>query len=321
MQKLFRYLKVEFFYVREMFRYGYRDPKIWFQYIKNRFFAAYLIEKLRPWACSQEHNHRQYFELHVLTQKEALWMLTWGLRSFLYFSRLCPRIVIHDDGSFDDRAQKTMERIFPGANVIRRHEADRIIEARDDISVRLKELRRSGKIVCKFTDSFLLANHKRVMIFDNDLLFFSRPQELLDFLNDKTDDDAVATMQHGQREWISEDMMMDDWYAQRFHPGRTPARRLNSGLLFFKTDHFPVVERMNEYFDHTRMKADHYFIEMAGLAIFLARLKFSYLPLEKYHMKGKPHAGTVMKHFTSPRRHEFYAYGIDMIRRKMSEHE
>jgi hypothetical protein len=53
---------------------------------------------------------------------------------------------------------------------------------------------------------------------------------------------------------------------------------------------------------------------MSGWVSLIAQTNFLILPLDKYVIKGKPEGGIISKHFTGPRRHEMYAYGIDKVR-------
>ena len=78
-----------------------------------------------------------------------------------------------------------------------------------------------------------------------------------------------------------------------------------------------TADMLLEFFDNADGPINSYLIEMTGWAFLLNHTKFCFLPIERYHIKGGLMSETVAKHFTNPRRHEFYAYGIDEVRKRM----
>jgi hypothetical protein len=49
----------------------------------------------------------------------------------------------------------------------------------------------------------------------------------------------------------------------------------------------------------------------------VAQTDFRFLPAERYVIRGGIGPGTVTKHFTSPRRFEMFAWGIDLVRSRI----
>ena len=110
---------------------------------------------------------------------------------------------------------------------------------------------------------------------------------------------------------------VDDGYAFRHHLRDKKAERLNSGLIVYKKDAL-TVESFAEYFTNVLLPKNDYFVEMTGWCCCIAQTNYLLLPPDRYILKGRPGRLTVMKHFTSPRRHELFAYGISRARISMS---
>ena len=147
----------------------------------------------------------------------------------------------------------------------------------------------------------------------DDVLFFKRPQEIINFVEGKTSYDAIASKCDGVMS-----LGVDDYYTSKYKLIEKEANRVNADLILFNKNSFNL-DGIAEYFEHTLMDENYYFMEMAGFASIMAQGNLGFLPIDKYQIKGKVRQDTVMKHFTSPRRHEFYAYGIDLARKNMGD--
>jgi len=302
---MFKKLKNELFYLQRMIQFGY-GPKGFLKYFKNKFRWPKLLEKLPKYQCVPKND----FELHTLSQKQMLWGAIWGLISFMHFSGLSPKIIIHDDGSIDKETAELVESKFNNVKVLLKKEADKMIE-KLDVPQLIKDFRNNkNKLIFKLTDVFLLSNSDKVMFLDSDILFFDRLNEIIDFINDKNNLDAVIS-----RSKATYPLSLDDDYLKKYNLIEKEANKMNSGIMAYKKDKMPL-EKLVEYFKHT-LEPEGYFIEMAGWSSLIAQTNFAFLPAEKYIIKGSVASGVVAKHFTSPRRHELYAYGIDLVREKI----
>src|SRR3989338_171213 len=168
---MYKRIKLELFYLKELWRYGY-GPSFWWPYFKNRFLGSFLVQTLRLEYCRP----REDFALHILSQKQALWMLVWAIKSFQYYSGLCPQIVIHDDGTFNRQTAQLLESKFNNLKVILREEADKRIWTRTDLTESFKRYRYQTKnnILLKLTDVFLLSQAEKKMVLDNDIFFLNK---------------------------------------------------------------------------------------------------------------------------------------------------
>lgn len=305
---MFKRLKLELFYIKRLLQEGY-GPSYWWPYFKNRFFGDILASRVPPVSCKP----RSDFAVHILSQKHALWMLIWVIKSFLYYSKLCPQIIIHDEGSFDAKTVKLLESKFSNLKIVTRQEADRKIMSRTDLTDAFKKYRNAGNnILLKLTDIILLSEAKKIMVLDNDILFLGTPTEIIDFVEGRSLYDALIT--EGSRMNIG----IKDDYAAKYKIYEQKADFVNTGIVLFNKEVFSV-KKLFEYFDNTLLDPHDYFIEAAGYSCLLAQCNFGLLPGDKYKVKGIPQDNDVIKHFTSARRYELYAYGIDMIRKKILE--
>ena len=279
--------------------------KCYFRYIKNKFFGNYLATRVAPFVFSPQSD----FELHILSQKGNLWMAVWSLNSFLFHSGLRPKIVIHSDGTIDKKSAKVLKEKFSGLEIISREEADEYIFNRPDISEKVKKMRRTkNNLLLKLIDIPLLSQGKKTMIMGDDVLFYSRPQEIIDFIEGKTSYAALVSENHGRCE-----LGVNESYLSKHKLIERRTDFINSDLLLFD-EGCVTPAAINEYFENSVKDENFYLLEMAGLSCVLAQSNFSFLPLDRYHIKGSITEKTVVKHFTSPRRQDLFAYGIDVSR-------
>ncbi len=119
-------------------------------------------------------------EIHAMTSVGDWLNLVWTLQSFFAVAEsrdyaLC----IHDDGSLSDGISETLQRLFPGARIIRRAEADAVVLPWLQDFPRCQMLRRFRPISFKEFDFAYFLSAGRGLLFDSDLLFFAEPTELL----------------------------------------------------------------------------------------------------------------------------------------------
>lgn len=309
MGKFLKRLKLELFFIRRLLQEGYLLNL--FSYIKNRFFGNILAKGVAKYDRGLGDEN---FEVHVLTQKDALWMLIWVLRSFLHYSGLCPKIIIHDEGSFDDETAKLLEDKFSNLKVLRRKDADALIWSRSDLTENFKKFRGyPNNIVLKFTDIFLLSKARKIFVLDNDILFFKKPQEIIDFVEGRLSYDGIVVPQDGVL-----DLGITEEYDKKHHLREHKVDYINSGIMLYNKDKL-TPEMFWEYFDNLTLKPDSYFVEWAGWVSLFGQINCKVLPAEKYILKGKINDETVTKHFTSGRRYELYAYAIDRVIKSMNQ--
>lgn len=312
-------IKTELFLIRRLLQEGY-GPRYWWPYFKNRFLGNYLIRFLPRFDYQADPD----LELHTISGKKGLWMLAWMLRSTLIMSKLKPVIVIHDDGTLDKYSEKLIKSKFANVNILFRRETTKKILAMPDVPDIVKKARAEGHFFLdKLISIFLFSKAKRILASDTDVLYYGFPAEVVDFMLGRSSCDALLSRSHGivspyGDSYGSFDLMMDEYYVQKYKPQEKDAVSFNGGYLAVDREKLNL-NQLVEFLNHTNRPFNDYFIEMACWACVLSQLNFAYLPNDRYSIKGPVTEKTIFKHFTSPRRYEMFAYGIDLARKKMGE--
>jgi hypothetical protein len=157
------------------------------QKYKHGVMAAYYRDRVRPRILAtrpMECGSREVCEIHVLTSSADWLNLVWTLKSFFYYSGQRNALCIHDDGSLGPQATATLLDHFPGARVIGREQADDQVGRSLRHFPRCLQFRRSNHLAPKVFDFAYYLTSDRMLLIDSDILFFSRPDELLHRIGD-----------------------------------------------------------------------------------------------------------------------------------------
>lgn len=308
----FNSVKTELFFIKRLLEEGY-GPKYWWPYAKNNFFGNYLFRYLPRY----EYTADPDLELHVVCSSRHLWMLAWMLRSFFIQSGLKPSIVIHDDGTIDKPIAELIQSKFANVIVMFRDETTRQILEMPNVPAIIKKARAGSHFFLdRLINLAIFSKAKRVLLSDVDILYFRPPIEIIDFMTGKTGLDALGQQSLESSEPY--DLKMDDHYADKYKLKEKRLHLMNGGYLMLDRQKLNLGQ-VAEYLEHVQMPFTDYFIEMSGWACILAQLNFEFLSPDRYAIKGFLNDKMVMKHFTSPRRYEMFAYGIDEARKKMDD--
>ena len=304
-------IKLELFYIQRLLQEGY-GPKYWWPYIKHRFLGNYLFRYLPRY----EYEADPDLELHTIASSKYLWMLAWMLKTFFVHSGLKPTIIIHEDGTMDEATARLIQSKFANVKIMFRDETLRRILEMPDVPDIIKEARKNCHLFFdKLLNAVIFSKAKKIIMTDVDILYFKPPIEVIDFLTGKTDLDALGQQSPDFSDPY--DLRMDDYYTKKYQLQEKRLYRMNGGYFILDGQKLNIGQVV-EYLEHVQMPVSDYFIEMSGWACILAQLNFKYLDPERYAIKGRLNDAMVMKHFTSPRRYEMFAYGIDMARKKLS---
>jgi hypothetical protein len=124
------------------------------------------------------------FEIHVLTSRQDWLNLIWSLKSFYAASGRHYALCIHEDGTLDPFALSSLQRHFPTARIIRRHEADQRVARELEGFPRSSQFRDTNVLALKVFDFTAYLQADRMVLFDSDLLFFDEPTAYLSRLED-----------------------------------------------------------------------------------------------------------------------------------------
>lgn len=188
-------------------------------------------------------------EVHMLLEHKRIYEGIWSLYSFTFFCAKPCRVVIHDDGTLTEADRDKLSRIFPGCRVIPRSEADWVVMdyfRRQGLS-RCAQLRGSLVLALKLFDPFFFLQNRFFIMLDSDVLFFSRPNELIDEIEERPQGDSS----------LANNLYFDDVGCSHcIQPmelarliGRAPIERLNTGVLRANRDTIDF-QRIDSYLEH-----------------------------------------------------------------------
>ncbi|WP_145929011.1 hypothetical protein OH491_08860 [Termitidicoccus mucosus] len=126
-------------------------------------------------------------EVHCVMHSRDIQHAIWGLASFFYFAGNVFSLVVHADNEWTPEQLALFGGHFRGVKIIPRAESDVLMS---DV---LKEFpachryRRSGAYGRKLFDPYLLRSLPCLILLDSDVLFFRKPNELLDIVSADAD--------------------------------------------------------------------------------------------------------------------------------------
>lgn len=213
-------------------------------------------------------------EVQVLTGKRFWYQTAFCLYSFAVSSGREVRAAIHDDGSLDRQHAEVLLRLFPGSHVESR---ERIIERLDALLPHsrfptLRARRLELPLIKKITDIHVGRSGWRVF-FDSDLLFFRRPELLLEWWGHPSS--PLTSVDAAYAYGYPMDLLKE-------LGGQEVHELINTGLLGLKSDDIDW-DRM-EYWCSTLIKraGTSYYQEQALVALQLAGSDMVVLPREDY---------------------------------------
>src|SRR3989344_8571360 len=304
MTKKFNNLKRELFFIRRLLEEGY-GPRYWWSYVKNRFLWRLVLHQVPRFNYEADPD----LELHTICSKKEVWILVWMLLSFLIISKLRPAIVINDDGTIDKATANLIQSKFANVKIMFRDETTKLIMEMSDVPEVIKKARiNCNFFLDKLFNPIIFSKAKKIIVTDTDILWYKYPTEIVDFVSGKTNLEGLVQRQvKGEAEF---DLMVDEYYSEKYKLKEGNVSFMNGGYLLIDKEKVGI-DKLVEYITHTTRPLSDYFIEMAGWACILGQLNFEFLSPERYTIKGFLNDKMVMKHYTSPRRYEMFAYGID----------
>ncbi len=251
-------------------------------------------------------SHNPDISVHLMCHEGDHLCAIWALKSFYHYAGQRFPLVIHVQGKTSGRLRRRLRTHFPDARIILQEEADRIVEAflRERNLERLLQKRRSLSIMQKFTDVLIAANARKIVLFDADVLFFRRPDELLD---------AAAAPERTalfQRDFTDAYVTTPTRASFDFHIDLSP--RINTGIVTFSTD---IVDwqRCENYLAHPDFSLPNGHTEQTLYALEASRNHaVSYLPpsyLVALEDRAE-YATLAARHYSSPSRALFTRAGI-----------
>ena len=276
-------------------------------YLHNRFIIGPKIFSLlgpvdRPVV-------NENYSIHFLCGQRDLLMLLWSIAGWYKGCSESGRVYIHDDGTFDFQDRQILGRLLPNVTVVDYKEigervlnalADRFPTAYHYRKLSLHDRRYIFNL--KLIDPFFVGDADVKLILDSDLLWFKQPGELLDDIFQKRL--PIFMGGYGKMDFVfSDGSILPENIAG-----------VNSGVVCYKKKQFSL-DSLEEFYSRVGSNANPHFVEQAGYAYILTRgSQPIFLPADKYLIKGPVSERTVMKHYTNPRREQFWFEGVNRLK-------
>ncbi|MFG0252009.1 MAG: hypothetical protein ACF8NJ_03955 [Phycisphaerales bacterium JB038] len=162
---------------------------------------------------------------------EALWSLT----SFYRFADVDWPLTIHGDGSLTAADIETLKGHFPNVCIIRRAEADRVMQPILEKYPHCRALREKHVFGLRLMDSEELSVARSRINIDTDVLFFRKPTELLEAAL-AHEEPNVFNREDGAQGYAVKGEAIDSY------AGRPVPPEINAGLSVLRKGTFPLAD-------------------------------------------------------------------------------
>lgn len=296
-------LKLELFHLRKA-HWQYHQLG---EYIKNRFFLnKKILHRKEP---LERPTTFQNLSIHTMLGHQHLLMALWSLGSFYAVSKSIGKLYLQSDGTLTAYDKSILRKFFPSAELVDPVEvltkyADKFSHypAIADFRVKYKK----NFFQTKLIDPFVIPESDIRLFFDIDILWFQH-SELIE--REIRSDNPHSLMMTGTFGDAEGDVDSNTVY---FRDGSKLPREYssyNGGIMLYHKNNMPapLLTKYLETLDMTRAESWHW-VEQAGYAYTLQNLQK--LPVNQFPIKGKVDEGVIARHYTGPRRVEFYTEGL-----------
>jgi hypothetical protein len=279
----------------------------------HRYGTRPRILKTRPVPCPDD----ALIEVHTMLCRRDWLNGLWTLKSFRAAANQPFRLVIFTDGSLTASDEECLRAHFPGVHLPTTAEIAPLVEQRlASIAPTIVELWRSGRcfILRKTIDSWLTARRRFVLKIDPDVLFFRRPEELLNA--EATLAGRYAAYNVHRHRTHRDGMYCVDPVKLHAQFGIDLPPDFNEGLGVVDTSltDWPLAERV---FAALPLQEDLLFLTAQTIeAIFCVQHGFLRLPVDRYNVEHEDVPAderTVARHYLSKMRDRFYVEGIPRL--------
>ena len=126
--------------------------------------------------------------VHMLVSSKTWHAGLLAALSFEFFTGRRWNLFIHEDGSVDDATRHRIEKVLPGVRFVSRVETDEKVEKALASYPDCWKHRSRHNLFLKFFDIPVFAPGERFVFIDSDVLFFRKPQEILDWVDNDSEE-------------------------------------------------------------------------------------------------------------------------------------
>jgi len=226
------------------------------QFCKDRFAVPLVSRHIaRP-------HHGSPVSLHMVVGKKMSLLGMLCLRSLERHTEVSWAPFIHDDGTLDDEDVARWKRHFPDCTVISKPLADEVVGDALKPYPKCRENRLKHHWFLKVFDTHHYAPNDHYIVMDSDILFFNRPQLLLDWIANP--DGFFHVMRDTSEKYSHPRKMIEGVMDVRMMTA------VNSGLDLVPKEQFPLAT-IERFLDGCAGNAVHYeFLEQTIFALMVS---------------------------------------------------
>ena len=265
------------------------------------------LRRIEEWSWPFWNEVPQTTPVHVLTGEKDWWLSAWMLASWFEASEHAWPITIHDDGTLPEEGAALLQRLFPNARVIRRADADAIMQRVLQPFPFCEEYRSLHPLALKLFDIPHFCKSSRYLMFDSDLLFFQYPHEIMEWAGSENDEC-----------WFNEDVQESSLLTAAEARDELDVKiwsRVNSGLCLIQKAAIDP-DFLDRALAQTSILRGHIWrVEQTLYMLCGARHGKGGLLPKRYEVSLGRHASeeVVCRHYVGAVRDRFYAEGIKRL--------
>ena len=251
----------------------------------------------------------QSFSVHMLLCHKDLEMATCAAKSFILASQQAYCFTFHDDGSLTTKDKMLLQYHFPGCQVIDYQTSLQRAKETFGENSEIYKMRLKGVMMLKLIDIRLFSTHDKALLLDSDILFFERPEALLEAI--VKDNQANVFNKDIETCYMIEQAILEDIC------GYTLPARINAGLSVLHTQaiRFDLLEKWLTEIQERKLSIIIHRIEQSLISMLCTSLPFTaaHLP-EGYDVSFFKAVDTsVCKHYVGKIRHGFELEGASYL--------
>ncbi len=251
--------------------------------------------------------------VHILTGSERVTMALWMAASWVATTGRQWRFIVHDDGTLRPSDVRRLEKRLPGCRVLLAAESDAFVQRATVNHPLCWRVRNLHPLSRKLVDMPLYAGSGRLVTIDTDILFYKRPERLLQWI----DGDAQEFV--FMRDVADAAVLAQAEVQAKF--GVSLLKEVNTGIVCAPAGAL-TLDRLEEWLGKVDLwNQDRWFIEQTLYALAASVWGRSEFLGPEYVMDLAPWCGpdAVARHYVGAIRHQFYAEGIGRVDKLLKE--
>ena len=292
----------------------------WSKYLYKRGFSASFHEygvgpRIIKWRNPFESQPTQHLPLHVVCGHDYGIMALWMLASWFLATEKNWQVWIHDDGTLTDEDKVMFRRVFSDVlHLVDRKEADKRMQSVLVSAPRCADYRSRMPHGLKVFDVGTLTDAPRFLLFDPDVLFFYKPVDILEWV--QQDEDPKDTV------WFNADAQEPAPFVRERAPetlGFELWPYVNSGLCMLNKKQIDL-----SFFEHCLnldfMKhCKDWRAEQTLLALAASRWGRGGLLSDAYEVSldGPVRTDSIARHYIGAVRDRFWSEGVRRLKSKI----